>query len=293
MKRTAYIAIVGRPNVGKSSLMNAIIGEKVAIVSNKPQTTRNRIAGIHTVGNDQYVFLDTPGMHQPKTRLGDFMQKQATESMFDADAVILVVEAGREKTSIEDNVIEYLKKSGVPGILVINKIDLIDKELLAQTLVKYSALHDFAAYVPVSVKKDKGVTAVFAECKKFLSESEWFFDGESFTDQPERQLAAEIVREKILRSLNKEVPHGIAVVIEEFKESSKLISIRAEIYCERTSHKGIIIGKNGETLKMISTKSREEMEKFFGMKVFLDVWVKVKENWRDSDVSINNFGYRQ
>jgi GTP-binding protein Era len=292
MKRTAFIAIVGRPNVGKSTLLNAILGEKVAIVSNKPQTTRNRITGIFTKGDDQFVFLDTPGMHSPKNSLGEFMVKAADTSMRDADAVVLVVDTGKEITTVEENVISYLKKSGIPAILALNKIDMYDREQLAETISKYAEKHDFVAFVPIAAKKGKNVPELMDECSKFLSESDWFFPEDMITDQPERQIAAEIIREKILRTLNKEIPHGTAVVIEEFKDEGTLIRIRAEIFCEKASHKGIIVGKGGEALKLIGTYAREDLEKMFGTKVYLNLWVKVKENWRESARTVGNFGYR-
>ena len=291
MKKTGFIAIVGRPNVGKSTLLNAFIGEKVAIVSSKPQTTRNRIVGIHTVGDNQFVFLDTPGIHQPKNQLGDYMVKIANSSMYDADAVILIVEAKKPVTNVEREIIEYLKKSKMPAVLVINKCDLANAEEVAQTIKKYAELHDFDAFVPISAQKKKGTDAVLSECERFLSEGEWMFSDDMITDQPERQIAAEIIREKILRTLDKEIPHGTAVVIEDFKDEGTLISIRAEIFCEKASHKGIIVGKGGASLKLIGSYAREELEKFFGVKVYLNLWVKVKENWRESTAMINNFGF--
>ena len=292
MKRTAFIAIVGRPNVGKSTLLNAILGEKIAIVSSKPQTTRNRITGIYTKNEDQFVFLDTPGIHSPKNSLGEFMVKTADSSMKEADAVVLVVDAGKEITTVEENVIAYLKKSGIPSILVLNKIDMYDREVLAEAISKYAEKHSFDAFIPISAKKGKNVNELMDECSKFLSESEWFFPEDMITDQPERQIAAEIIREKILRTLNKEIPHGTAVVIEEFKDEDTLIRIRAEIFCEKASHKGIIVGKNGAALKLIGTYAREDLEKLFGTKVYLNLWVKVKENWRESARTVGNFGYR-
>ena len=292
MKRTGFIAIVGRPNVGKSTLMNSILGEKVAIVSSKPQTTRNRITGIHTKGEDQFVFLDTPGMHSPKNTLGEYMVKAADTTMRDADAVVLVVDTGKEISTVEENVMAYLKKSGIPALLALNKIDMYRREQIAETIAKYAAKHDFEAFVPISARSGKNVDELLDECSKFLSESEWFFPDDMVTDQPERQIAAEIIREKILRTLNKEIPHGTAVVIEEFKDERSLISIRAEIFCEKASHKGIIVGKNGASLKLIGTYAREDLEKLFGTKVYLNLWVKVKENWRESARTVSNFGYR-
>ena len=292
MKRTAFIAIVGRPNVGKSTLLNAILGEKIAIVSSKPQTTRNRITGIYTKDDEQYVFLDTPGIHAPKNSLGEYMVKTADTSMREADAVVLVVDTGKDITTVEENIIAYLKKSGIPAILVLNKIDMYDREVLAQTIAKYAEKHSFEAFVPISAKKNKNVKELMDECSKFLAESDWFFPEDMITDQPERQIAAEIIREKILRTLNKEIPHGTAVVIEEFKDEDTLIRIRAEIFCEKNSHKGIIVGKNGASLKLIGTYAREDLEKLFGTKVYLNLWVKVKENWRESARTVSNFGYR-
>lgn len=293
MKRTGFIAIVGRPNVGKSTLLNAILGEKVAIVSNKPQTTRNRIIGIHTKGDDQFVFIDTPGIFSPRNALGDYMVKSANTSMQDADAVVLVVEAGRPCGDVEKNVMEYLEKSDVPAVLAINKTDLSDATKIADTIKEYAALHDFDAFVPICAKKGEQVAAVLSECSKFLGESDWFFPDDIVTDQPERQIAAEIIREKLLRALDKEVPHGIAVVIEEFTDEKTMLRIRAEIFCEKASHKGIIVGKNGETLKRVGSYARQDMEKIFGIKVYLNLWVKIKENWRDSAHLVSNFGYRE
>ena len=292
MKKTGFIAIVGRPNVGKSTLMNSILGEKVAIVSSKPQTTRNRITGIHTRGEEQFVFLDTPGMHNPKNTLGEYMVKAADSTMRDADAVVLVVDVTKDISTVEENVIAYLKKSGIPALLALNKIDTCNREQIAETITKYADKHSFEAFVPISARGGKNVKELLDECSKFLSESEWFFPDDMVTDQPERQIAAEIIREKILRTLNKEIPHGTAVVIEEFKDEGSLISIRAEIFCEKTSHKGIIVGKNGAALKLIGSYAREDLEKLFGTKVYLNLWVKVKENWRESAKTVGNFGYR-
>ena len=293
MKKTGFIAIVGRPNVGKSTLMNSILGEKVAIVSNKPQTTRNRIIGIHTKGDSQFVFLDTPGIHKPKNSLGEFMVKTANASMTDADAVILVVDVSKEISTVEENVIDYLKKSGLPSIIALNKVDLCRREQIAATIQAYSERHSFDAFVPICAKNGKNVSELLEECEQFLSESDWFFPSDMVTDQPERQMAAEIIREKILRTLDKEVPHGTAVVIEEFKDEGTLVSIRAEIYCEKASHKGIIVGKNGASLKLIGSYAREDLERMLGTKVYLNLWVKVKENWRESAKTVGNFGYNE
>lgn len=291
MQKTGYIAIVGRPNVGKSTILNSILGEKVAIVSNKPQTTRNRIIGIHTKGESQFVFLDTPGIHSPKNRLGDYMVKAANTTMQDADAVVLVVEAGKKMSTVEENVIKYLKMADVPSVLAVNKVDLADANEIADTIIEYSKEHEFDAVVPVCAKNGSKVDELLDECEKFLSEEEWLFPEDMITDQPERQMAAEIIREKLLRTLNKEVPHGIAVVIEEFKEEEGLVSIRAEIFCEKESHKGIIVGKKGAGLKLVGSYARQDLEKLLGTKVYLNLWVKVKENWRDSVGNVKNFGY--
>ncbi len=293
MKKTVFISIVGRPNVGKSTLMNRILGEKVAIVSNKPQTTRNCIRGILTRGEDQFVFFDTPGIHRPQNRLGDYMANAATAGMQQGDAVLLVVDAGRSVSHIEKEVVEYLKKSGTPCVLVLNKIDMYRREIIAETIAAYAAIHDFDAVVPISARSGNHVDEVMDELSKFLRESEWFFPDDAVTDQPMRQYASEIIREKLLRALDREVPHGIAVVIEEYTEEGGLTRIRAEIMCERASHKRIIIGKGGEILKKVGSYSRQELEKVTGTKIYLDLWVKVKENWRDSAGLVSNFGYNK
>ncbi len=293
MKKTAFIAIVGRPNVGKSTLLNSILGEKVAIVSKKPQTTRNRITGIHTIGENQFIFLDTPGIHSPRTRLGDFMVKTTAETLGGVDSAILVVEAREEVGDIEKKIIERFKSDGIRAILVINKIDTVRRENIIKTISSYAEAFDFEAVIPIAAKSGKGVETVISECEKFLAESDWFFPDDIATDQPERQIAAEIIREKLLRSLDEEIPHGTAVTIEEWREKRGTVSIRAEIYCEKASHKGIIIGKGAATIKRIGTYAREDLEKMLDAKVFLDLYVRVKENWRDSDFNISNFGYRE
>jgi len=292
MKKTAFIAIVGRPNVGKSTLLNAILGEKVAIVSKKPQTTRNRITGIHTVGENQFVFLDTPGMHKPRTRLGDFMIKTVSNTLGGVDSAILVVEAREEVGDIEAQIIKRFKQDKMRAILVINKIDTVRPANIAKTIAAYAAEFDFDAVVPVAAKNGKGIETVVSECEAFLTEGDWFFSDDIVTDQPERQIASEIIREKLLRMLEEEIPHGTAVTIEEWKEKNGVVSIRAEIYCEKASHKGIIIGKGGQTIKKIGTYAREDIEKMLDAKVFLDLYVRVKENWRDSTFNISDFGFK-
>ena len=293
MKRTGFIALVGRPNVGKSTLLNAMLGEKVAIVSSKPQTTRTRISGIYTKGEDQFVFLDTPGIFKPQNSLGDFMVKTANSTMQDADAVVLVTDLGKEVSKVEEDVIAYAKRAEVPCILVLNKTDLYNATEVAEAIMKYAALHNFTAVIPLSAKGGKGVEAVLKECSPFLRESGWFYPEDIATDQPERVMAAEIIREKVLRTTNKEIPHGVAVVVEKFTEDPKtgMVSIHATIYCERASHKGIILGKGGEGLKRIGTYARQDIENLLGAKVYLNLWVKVKENWRDSAATVANFGY--
>ena len=292
MKRTAFIAIVGRPNVGKSTLLNSIIGEKVAIVSKKPQTTRNRITGIYTTGDDQFVFLDTPGLHKPRTKLGDYMVKTTSQTLGGVDYAVLVVEAREEVGDIEAQLISRFKADGMRAILVINKIDTVRAANIAKTIQAYSEAFSFDAVIPIAAKSGKGVDIVIDECKQYLSEGEWFFSDDMITDQPERQIVAEIIREKLLRTLDEEIPHGTAVTIEEWKDKKDVVSIRAEIYCEKASHKGIIIGKRGALIKQIGTQARADIEKMLDARVFLDLYVRVKENWRENDFNINNFGYR-
>lgn len=293
MKRTGFISIVGRPNVGKSTLLNSILGQQISIVSSKPQTTRNRIAGIETRGDDQFVFLDTPGIFKPKNTLGDFMVKTANSTMQDGDAVILVADAGFEPGDVEEEIIKFLKLSDTPCILVLNKVDLYRREQLAKTIAAYAEKHNFFAVVPISAKKGKYVDELMDECAKLLHEGDWFYDEDEITDQPQRQIAAEIIREKILRTVDKEIPHGVAVVIEEYTVEAGLVRIRAEIFCEKPSHKGILVGKNGETLKRIGSYARADLEKMLEAAVYLNLWVKVKENWRDSLRGVQNFGYTE
>ena len=293
MKRTVFISIVGRPNVGKSTIMNRILGEKVAIVSNKPQTTRNCIRGILTEGEDQFVFFDTPGIHRPQNRLGDYMVTAAKSGMQQGDVVMLVVDVNKPVSKTELEVIEYLKREGVPSVLVLNKIDTVRREQIAEKIAAYASKHEFDAVIPVSAKSGKHVDEVMDELSKFLRESEWFFPEDVATDQPMRQYVSEIIREKLLRALDREVPHGIAVVIEEYRDTGNLIKIRAEIICEKQSHKQIIIGRGGEVLKKVGMYSREELEKLTGSKIFLDLWVRVKENWREREGLVSNFGYNK
>ncbi len=289
--RIAFIAIIGCPNVGKSTLLNKLLGEKVAAVSKKPQTTRTRITGILTRENTQYVFLDTPGMHKPKTKLGDSMVKAINGAVCDVDAVLFVTEAKKEITSIERGMLDRLSKGDAPVILLINKTDATSKGDILTTIDLFSKEYNFASVIPISAETGDNVEIIFDELEPYIAEGDWFFPSDMFTDQPERVIVAEIIREKMLRLLDDEVPHGTAVVIEDFKDvRGHLIDVRAEIFCEKEGHKGIIIGKGGAMLKKIGTYAREDLEEFFGTKVNLNLWVKVKENWRDSVASITNFG---
>ena len=291
--KTAMITICGRPNVGKSTLTNFLVGEKIAIVSNKPQTTRNRICGIVTREDIQYVFVDTPGYHRSRTKLGDYMVNVARESIADVDATILVVEPIASIGQQEQDLIAKIKASRSPAILAINKIDTMEKEELLAVIAAYSEA-GFDAIIPISAKTGDGVELLLETCAKYAQESPFLFPDDMTTDQPERQVMAEIIREKLLWTLDKEIPHGTAVEITRFSErDSGIIDIDATIYCEKASHKGIIIGKQGAMLKKISTMARNDCEKFMGTKVYLTTWVKVKENWRDSDFLVRNFGYSE
>ena len=293
-QKSAFIAIVGRPNVGKSSLLNVILGRKVAIVSKKPQTTRTRIMGVLTREETQLVFIDTPGLHKPKNRLGDYMVKSIAESIGGVDAGLLVVEAGEGIHKAEAELIERFKKAEMPAILAINKIDLLaDKTKLMEQIAAFTAQYAFAAIVPVSAVKPDGVDVLTEELKKQAFPNPHFFDDDALTDQPERVIASEIIREKLLRTLDKEIPHGIAVGIERMKErdDGRVTDIDAVIYCEKESHKGIVIGKQGAMLKKVGSYAREDMEAFFGCKVNLQTWVKVKEDWRNRDNLLRSFGF--
>ena len=292
--KTAMITIAGRPNVGKSTLTNYLVGEKIAIVSNKPQTTRNRICGIVTRGDTQFVFVDTPGFHKAKTKLGDYMVNTVRESIADVDLTILVVEPISSVGVQEQMLLEQLKSKKSPVVLAINKIDTVEKDSLLEVIAAYSQAADFAAIIPISAKTGDGVEQLLEECEKYAQSGPFLFDEDLTTDQPERQVMAEIIREKLLWCLDREIPHGTAVEITKFSERDNgIIDLDATIYCEKASHKGIIIGKHGDMLKKISTMARADCEKFMGTKVFLTTWVKVKENWRDSDFLVRNFGYSE
>lgn len=292
--KTVMITIAGRPNVGKSTLVNYLVGEKIAIVSNKPQTTRNRICGIVTKGQTQFVFVDTPGYHRARTKLGDYMVNVARDSIADVDLTVLVVEPIASIGAQEEGLIEKIKGSKCPAVLAINKIDTVEKEQLLEIIALYSATETFDAIIPISAKTGDGVDLLLQQCERYAQESHFLFPEDVTTDQPERQVMAEIIREKLLWCLDKEIPHGTAVEITTFSErDSGVIDIDATIYCEKASHKGIIIGKQGSMLKKISSMARVDCEKFMGTKVYLTTWVKVKENWRDSDYLVRNFGYSE
>ena len=293
IKRSGMITIVGRPNVGKSTLTNALVGEKIAIVTNKPQTTRNRICAVLNRGDSQFVFIDTPGLHKARTKLGDYMVGVVKQSVADVDAVMLLVEPIANVGGPEEELIGRIRALGVPAVLVINKIDTVKKEDLLAVMRAYQAAHDFQAIVPISAKNGEGVEDLLTVLAGFLPEGPQLFPEGMVTDQPERQVMAEILREKLLLCLDQEIPHGTAVEITRFSErDNEIIDVNATIYCEKTSHKGIIIGKNGAMLKKISSLARQDMEAFMGARVYLETWVKVKENWRDNLNFIHNVGYR-
>ena len=292
--KTAIVTIAGRPNVGKSTLTNHLVGEKITIVSNKPQTTRNRICGILTQDDTQFVFVDTPGFHKPRTKLGDYMVNAVRDSIADVDLTVMVVEPIASVGAQEEALIEQLMARRVPTVLAINKIDTVEKDKLLEVIAAYSQTGAFDAIIPISARTGDGVDALLAECEKYAVEGPFLFPDDMTTDQPERQVMAEIIREKLLWNLEKEIPHGTAVEITTFTERDNgIIDLDATIYCEKASHKGIIIGKGGEMLKKISSMARHDCEKFMGTKVYLTTWVKVKENWRDSDFMVRNFGYTE
>ncbi len=293
MTKTAFIAIVGRPNVGKSSILNKMLGQKIAIVSDKPQTTRTRIMGVLTTGETQLVFTDTPGFHRPKTKLGEKMIKAVGDSISGVDACLFVVECTEELKDSEKELLDKFRQQKMPVVLAINKIDTVEnKEDIMKKILQMTAEYNFEAIVPVSAVKNDGIDELEKELENLAFPSEHFFPEDTLTDQPERVLASEIIREKMLRLLDKEIPHGVAVSIEKMRErtDTDLMDIEATIYCERESHKGIIIGKKGAALKRISTYARQDMEKFFGCRINLQCWVKVKEDWRNREGLIHNFG---
>ena len=291
MKKAGFASIIGRPNVGKSTLMNKIIGQKIAITSNKPQTTRNRIQTVYTGEEGQIVFLDTPGIHKAKNKLGDYMVGVARRSIDDVDVVLFLVEPTTYIGAGEKSIIEDLKKTDIPVLLVINKVDTVKKEEILEVIDTYRKELDFAEIIPVSALKGNNVETLLSCIFKYLPYGPAFYNEDTITDQPEKQIVAELIREKALRSLSDEIPHGVAVAIDSMKFEKKLCRIDATIICERDSHKGIIIGKGGTMLKKIGSLARPEIEEMLGTKVFLQLWVKVKKDWRDSDFLLKNFGF--
>lgn len=291
--KTAIVSMVGRPNVGKSTLTNQLVGRKVAIVSNKPQTTRTRITGLLNREGCQYVFLDTPGLHKPRSRLGDYMVKVAQDTISEVDVAALIVEPIANLGAPEESLIAQIKAANIPAILVINKTDTVKHEDLLAVIAAYAAQHEFAAIVPVSARTGESIDVLLSEFEKFALEGPQLFPEDMVSDQPEKQMVAEVIREKMLRLLDREVPHGVAVGIEQMeKRENGVIAIHATIYCEKASHKGIIIGKGGAMLKRIGEQARRDLEHEFDTKVYLDLWIKVKEDWRNNQYQMRNFGYQ-
>ena len=289
--KSGFVAIVGRPNTGKSTLLNKITGDKLAIVSNKPQTTRNAILAIETTDDYQLIFVDTPGVHKPKTKLGEYMNKVVSDTITDVDAAVMVVDAAKEIGEQEKSIIEQLKARKIPTVLVINKVDAVEKEKILPLIAGYSELYDFAEVLPMSAlreRADKVVSAVLS----LIGEGPMYYPADQMTDMPEKTIASEIIREKILRLFDKEVPHGTAVEIEKFTDNENLLSIEAAIYCEKNSHKAIIIGKGGEALKRVGSYARADMETFFGKKVYLRLWVKVRSDWRNTESDLKTLGFK-
>ncbi len=292
MEKTAMIAIVGRPNVGKSTLTNTLVGEKIAIVTNKPQTTRTRIFGVVNIGETQLILTDTPGFHKPRTRLGNYMVDVVHQSVTDTDAAVLLVEPVASVGTQETLLLQEIREARVPAILAVNKIDTVPKERILEVIAAYSAVQEFEAVIPISAKGGDGVKELLAELEKLAAEGPHLFPEGMTTDQPERQIMAEIVREKLLLCLDEEIPHGTAVEVTRFSERDNgIIDLDVNIICEKQSHKGIIIGKHGAMLKKIGELARTDAENFMGTKISLHTWVKVKENWRDSETLIRNFGF--
>ncbi len=289
--KSGFVAILGRPNVGKSTLLNQMIGQKIAIISDKPQTTRNNILGVYHKENMQIVFVDTPGIHRPFTKLGETMMKSAGSAMRDADAVLFLVEPTENPGKIELKIMEDLKKTEIPVILVINKIDRVKKERLLPVIAAYQQCFDFAAVYMISAKQNDGLAPLLSELAQYIPEGPMYFPEDTVTDQPERQLVAELVREKLLYLLDQEIPHGIAIEVFSMKEKEKLYDIEVNIYCEKQSHKGIVIGKGGSVLKEAGSLARADIEEMLEKKVLLKLWVKVKDDWRNRESVLRNFGY--
>lgn len=289
--KSGFVAIVGRPNTGKSTLLNKITGDKLAIVSSKPQTTRNAILAIETKDDYQLVFVDTPGVHKPKTKLGEYMNRVVTDTITDVDAALMVVDAGKTVGEQEKSIINQLKERKIPSILILNKSDITEKEKILPLIAEYSAMMDFATIIPMSALKEPA-DKVINEVLKLIGEGPMYYPPDQMTDMPEKEIASEMIREKILRLFDKEVPHGTAVEIEKFSDDESLLSIEAAIYCEKASHKAIIIGKGGEALKRVGSYARADMEKFFGKKVFLKLWVKVRSDWRNRESDLKTLGFK-
>ncbi len=293
-QKSAYIAIVGKPNVGKSTILNHLIGEKIAIVSKKPQTTRTRIMGVCTMGENQLVFLDTPGLLKPKNSLGDYMVRSVAAAMEGVDACLLVVQAGAPVSKADEDLIARFQKGKIPAVLAINKVDMLsDKSPIMEQIAAYSKLYAFRAVVPVSARLGDGMEALREELERLALPGGWLFDEDTLTDQPERVLAAELVREKVLRLLDQEIPHGVAAVTESMREKEGLLELHVTLYCEKANHKGILIGKKGSMLRKIGTAARADLERFFGCQVNLQLWVKVKEDWRQRPETLQSLGFSQ
>lgn len=292
--KSGFISVIGKPNVGKSTLLNALTGEKIAIMSNKPQTTRNTIRAVITSDECQLVLIDTPGIHRPKTKLGEYMVNVASETIKEVDLIFLLAEATSQPESLDISIIEQLKQVKTPVLLILNKVDIVDKERLFTIIARYSELMEFKAIIPVSALKKDGLEIILKEALKYIPEGEKFFPEDTLTDQPEKVIAAEMIREKLLLNLDEEVPHGVGVEVTSFKERKDgLINIQATIFCEKSSHKGIIIGKQGVMLKKIGSAARFEIEKLLDTKVFLELWVKVKPDWRNNDNMLKELGYKR
>lgn len=288
---SGFVSIIGRPNVGKSTLSNQLIGQKICIVSNKPQTTRNKIKLILTKDDFQVIFLDTPGIHVPKSKLGSYMVKSANTTLNEVDVILFLIEPTKKIGPSDNLILQKLETVDTPVFLVINKMDTVEKGELLEVIDVYRKRYNFAEIIPISAFNNDNVDTLLDTMKTYLPEGPKFFPEDQITDQPERQIASEIIREKALRQLEDEIPHGIAVVIDKMKTENNVVNIQATIYCERESHKGIIIGKKGERLKKIGTQARADIENLLGSKVYLETWVKVKKDWRDSDFLLKNFGY--
>ncbi len=291
--KSGFVSVIGRPNVGKSTLLNAVTGQKIAIMSDKPQTTRNTIRGVITNEQCQLVLIDTPGIHKPKTKLGEYMVNVASETMKEVDLILFLVEATTPAGNMDISIIEQLKKVKTPVFLILNKVDIVSKDKLFQIIESYSKLMDFKAIIPISALKNDGTDIILNEALKYIPEGPQFFSEDTLTDQPEKVIAAEMIREKVLLNLDEEVPHGVGVEVMSFKEREDgLINIQATIYCEKSSHKGIIIGKQGQMLKKIGSAARYEIERLLDTKIFLELWVKVKPDWRNNDSMLKDLGYK-